>query len=138
SRDWSSDVCSSDLGTVISECFSQHKDELIIRFETQEKPFYIKASLSSAFSCLSFPQTFQRARKNSIDLFPGIIGHRISAIRQFNNERSFALILEEGKALLFKMHGNRSNIILFQDSAAAELFKNNFPGDGVLNFETLD
>jgi predicted ribosome quality control (RQC) complex YloA/Tae2 family protein len=126
------------MGTVISECFSQEKDELIVRFETHGKPFYIKASLASALSALSFPNDFQRARKNSIDLFPGLIGHRVTAIRQFDNERSFALILDEGKSLLFKMHGNRSNLILFEGEHPVALFKNNIPTDSALLFSNLD
>lgn len=126
------------MGTVISACYSQSKDELIIRFETHSEPFHIKASLESSFSCLSFPNVFHRARKNSIDLFPGIIGHRVMSIRQFKNERSFALCLDEGKSLLFKMHGNRSNLVLFHGNTATELFKNNYPGDAALTIDTLD
>jgi predicted ribosome quality control (RQC) complex YloA/Tae2 family protein len=125
-------------GTVISECFSQEKDELILRFETHGKPFYLKASLASGLSALSFPEDFQRARKNSVDLFSGLIGHRVTAIRQFENERSFALILEEGKSLLFKMHGNRSNLILFEGERPVTFFRNNIPADEDLIFSSLD
>ena len=126
------------IGTVISECFSQHKDELIIRFETHTKSFYIKASLSPSFSCLSFPNDFQRARKNSIDLFPEMIGHRVMQIRQFNNERSFALILDNDKSLLFKMYGNWSNVILFNRNVVVALFNNSLPSDKTLQLNGLD
>jgi hypothetical protein len=56
-------------GSVISECFSQNKDELIIRFEIKEKSFFIKASLQSEFCCLFFQDDFTARRKNSVDLF---------------------------------------------------------------------
>jgi predicted ribosome quality control (RQC) complex YloA/Tae2 family protein len=125
-------------GTVISECFSQSKDELILRFETHHKPFFIKAALESSFACLAFPDNFQRAKKNSIDLFPGLIGFRVQAIRQFSNERSFALMLDDQKALLFKMHGNRSNVILFENATAVELFKNNSTADQELTLTNMD
>src|SRR5690606_30605056 len=98
-------------GTIASECFSQNKDELVIRFETNDDPFFLKASLGGGLSHLSFPSSFQRARKNSIDLFENFIGYRVIDIRQFLNERSFALLFEEGRTLLFQMHGNRSNIV---------------------------
>lgn len=125
-------------GTVISECFSQSKDELIIRFETQSSPFYIRASLASNSSNLSFPNSFQRAKKNSIDLFPELIGYRVTGIRQYTDERSFSLLLEENRTLLFKMHGNRSNVILFVQGAINSLFKNNAPADQHIQLETLD
>jgi len=125
-------------GTVVSECFSQNKDELIIRFETRTDPFFIKASLDPAFSCLSLPREFNRARKNSVDLFEKLIGHYVTGIRQFTNERSFAILFTEDITLLFKMHGNRCNIILFEKNIPIELFRNNIAGDATLDMDTLD
>lgn len=123
---------------VISECFSQSKDELIIRCELGRESFVIRASLSPELSCLSFPQNFQRARKNSVDLFAPIVGRKIESIRQFENERSFVIRLSEGHEVLFKMHGNRTNLILFQGGEPNELFRKNISGDKNLTLETLD
>lgn len=123
---------------VISECFSQSKDELIIRFELGRESFVIRASLSPELSCLSFPENFQRARKNSVDLFAPIVGRKVQGIRQFNNERSFTLRLSEEHDLLFKMHGNRTNLILFHEDRPAELFRKNISGDANLRLDALD
>lgn len=116
-------------GSVISECFSQNKDELIIRFEIKEKSFFIKASLQSEFCCLFFQDDFTRARKNSVDLFDLLIGLYVEKITQYNNERSFSLDLSEGNQLLFKMHGNRANIVLFKNHSAVQLFRNHLTTD---------
>jgi predicted ribosome quality control (RQC) complex YloA/Tae2 family protein len=123
---------------VVSECFSQSKDELILRFEAAGGSFLIKASLLPGFSCLSFPDNFQRARKNSVDLFPQLIGTRVRGVRQFNNERSFSIQFTDDIDLLFKMHGNRTNILLFQGGSPTELFRNNLIADRELKLETLD
>ncbi len=123
--------------TVISECFSQNKDELIIRFETLTEPFFIKASLEPAFSCLSFPTNFHRARKNSVDLFPILIGQRVVHVHPFENERSIALRLSNNLTLLFKMHANRSNAVLFEHDDVIALFRNNLPADEGLHLSTL-
>jgi len=125
------------IGTVVSECFSQNKDELIIRLETNASPFFIKASLSPSFSCLSFPDSFHRAKKNSVDLFNEAIGQRIKAISTFENERSFVLRFNDDTELLFKMHGNRSNIILFKNGIVTELFKNQMTEDAAISLVTL-
>jgi predicted ribosome quality control (RQC) complex YloA/Tae2 family protein len=123
---------------VISECFSQNKEELIIRFETRSDPFFIKASLHTTFTCLAFPMQFHRAKKNSIDLFEILIGQRVQSVTQFNNERSFALRLSNNLTLLFKMHGNRSNIILFENEKILTLFKKNIPTDHQLDLSSLN
>lgn len=125
-------------GTVVSECFSQSKDELVIRFETHDEPFFIKASLLPNFSCLSFPENFQRARKNSVDLFEGLIGQRLNHVHQFENERAFALEFGESITLLFKMHGNLSNILLYKNNEVIQLFKNSLQADTGIILQNLD
>lgn len=126
------------INTVISECFSQQKDELIIRFETDTRPFFIRASLQAAFSCLSFPDDFARARKNSVDLFQELIGTRVIDVVQFTNERSFAISLTDTYQLLFKLHGNRANVILLHQEAPMALFRNHLVQDMALHPSSLN
>ncbi|MBX2969596.1 MAG: DUF814 domain-containing protein [Cyclobacteriaceae bacterium] len=137
-RKLSDELEKSFAGTVVSECFSQSKDELIIRLETQNKPFFIKASLQSAFSCLSFPEEFNRARKNSVDLFQELIGLRVTGVRQFTNERSFSVQFTDHIELLFKMHGNRANLVLFEQGKPTSLFRNHLAADANINLTSLD
>ena len=125
-------------GTVISECFSQNREELLIRLETESAPFFIKASLLPQFSCLSFPSDFHRAKKNSVDLFQSLIGQRIEKIRQYDNERSFTINCSNEYSLLFKMHGNRSNLILFHDKQVQAVFKTSMAEDEKLKLDELD
>ncbi|MFZ2904579.1 MAG: NFACT RNA binding domain-containing protein [Cyclobacteriaceae bacterium] len=124
-------------GAVVSECFSQSKDELIIRLETSSKPFFIRASLQSEFCCLSFPSDFNRARKNSVDLFEALIGLRVIRITQFNNERSLAIEFNEETTLLFKMHGNRANLVLFEKQMPTALFRNHLVADESIDLHHL-
>src|SRR5690606_623811 len=137
-RQLSTELEKSLTGTVVSECFSQSKDELIIRFETQTKPFFIKASLQSAFSCLSFPEDFNRARKNSVDLFQELIGLCVTGVRQFANERSFCIQFADHHELLFKMHGNRANLVLFSKGSPISLFRNHLVADAEIDLSRLD
>lgn len=115
--------------TVVSECFSQQKDELIIRFETAGSPFYIKADLSPAFSCLCFPQEYHRARKNSIDLFSQLIGQRVLAIYQTPYDRSFTIRFHDSYFITFKMHANRSNVLVGRDHYVNDVFRKNLKAD---------
>lgn len=137
-RQLSSALESALSGAVVSECFSQSKDELVLRFETMDQPFLIRASLAPELSCLSFPDVFQRARKNSVDLFPELAGRRVTGIRQFNNERSFSIAFSGGYILLFKMHGNRTNLVLFHNGAPIQRFRNSIDADSELDLQTLD
>lgn len=125
-------------GLTLVSCFSQNKEELILEFNNGIKSFFIKASLQPEFCCLSFPASFNRARKNSIDLFNEALMKKVAGIHQFDNERCFEVELEANLSLLFKMHGNRANIILFQDSIAKEIFRNHLNVDFQIKPKELD
>ena len=125
-------------GAVVSECFSQNKNELIIRFEINSGSFYIKASLQPDFSCLSFSDEFSRARKNSVDLFESLIGQHVLELKQNLNERSFSIRFTEESQLLFKLHGNRSNLILFREHEVTDLFRKKLIADRTLDINSMD
>lgn len=63
---------------------------------------------------------------------------KVLDVRQFENERSFSIQLEDSYALLFKMHGNRSNVILFKNENAISLFRNHQVADLDLKLSQLD
>lgn len=125
-------------GFTLVSCFCQNKDELILEFNDSKQSFFIKATLLPDFQCLSFPSTFHRARKNSIDLFSEILMLRVVGVRQFQNERSFALLLDGDNALVFKMHSRQANILLFKGQGVTKIFRNNFTADANLNLGSLD
>lgn len=125
------------VGATLEACFSQEKDELILGFSRSELPdFYIRATLTSSFSCLSFPEDFKRSRRNSIDLFTQLIGESVSQINLFENERAFVIKFLKHD-LVFKLHGNRSNLIAFLSDGKKELFKNKLKGDQALEIASL-
>jgi predicted ribosome quality control (RQC) complex YloA/Tae2 family protein len=163
-------------GLPLVSCFSQNKDELLLGFANQEECFYVKALLSSVLCCLSFPDGYNRSRKNSVDLFQSAMGYEVSAVRQFENERSFAIYLkpphtpihtgtqdaetsklpQTNKIILFKMYGQRANILLLETEnqdenqaenqdenqaemyVVSEIFKSELEKDWELSIENLD
>lgn len=126
------------LGMEFSTCFSQNKDEMILGFNDVKEEFYIRADLKPEFCCLSFPENFARSKRNSVELFIDGVGKKVISIHQYLNERCFAIHLENDFSLLFKMHGNRSNIILFENNKVISIFRNNLKKDVALNLKQLD
>jgi predicted ribosome quality control (RQC) complex YloA/Tae2 family protein len=132
------------VGLKFMECFSQERDELVIvlaQARTKHsfyKPFFIRASLRADFACLNFPDSFSRARQNSADLFENLADLSVIGLRQFNNERAFGIELEGSFMIVFKLFGNRSNVVLFQDNTIVDIFNNKLIGDNNLTINTLD
>jgi len=124
-------------GFSIAQIFSQVKDELIISLYKKTEERFINAHLAPQFCCLSFPEAFNRARKNSVDLFPLIIDHEILDVCQIEHDRSFYFQCTDDLQLLFKMHGNRSNVVLIQQEKVVDVFKKNLKQDFHLTLDQL-
>ncbi|WP_353718580.1 NFACT RNA binding domain-containing protein [Dyadobacter sp. 676] len=127
------------------EAFSQQKDELIIVFaeeaqnEQLVKPFFIKATLTNSFSCLSFPDRFDRARRNSVNLFNDFEGDKVDFVKVCQNERAIQVHFESGRDLIFKLFGNRSNFIaLNAEGEVTQLFNNKLSTDRSLTVASLN
>ena len=125
------------IGYKIGDIFSQAKNELIITLFSRQEQRHIMAHLDPAFCCLSFPDLFNRARRNSVDLFAAIIDHEIIDVVKIDDDRSFYFQLDDGFQLLFKMHGNRSNLILLHQDKIVEVFKNNLKQDFKIKIDDL-
>ncbi|WP_109830275.1 NFACT RNA binding domain-containing protein [Reichenbachiella versicolor] len=126
-------------GGKIARCFSQNKNELIIEILRPTKElFTIKLILDGQVSILSFPETYARARKNSVDIFPEILEYEITSLTQFSNERSFALNLKNDFSILFKLHGRLANVILFNKKSPFSLFKNSLTNDSNIELDNLN
>jgi predicted ribosome quality control (RQC) complex YloA/Tae2 family protein len=132
-------------GKYFMEAFSQEKDELLLVFAEARgkhkfyKPFFLKATLRPDFASLSFPEQFDRARRNSVDLFTGLYDQKVGKVRVFENERAIGLYLENGEVLAFKLFGNRSNILRFDEKGEVlEVFNNKLSGDISLKISELD
>lgn len=129
---------SGEIPMTLLACFSQSKDELVLGFGRPEEELYLQAHLKSDFAALSFPDNFFRAKKNSVDLFQDLIERPILKVMQHLNERSFSILFENQYQLLFKMHGRRSNIVLFRENEFKIAFHKKMLPDQELNPQQLD
>lgn len=144
-----SDVPIHATGLRFMECFSQDRDEVVLVFAQAKgktnyyKPFHIKATLRPDFSGLFFPDTVQRARTNSVDLFDSVTGEpgkerAVLEVRSFVNERCLAILLEDNFTLVFKFFGNRPNLLAFQGNQVIDLFNRQLATDEHLLLDAFD
>ncbi len=117
-------------GLSLLECFSQNRDELILRFGNRElkKEFYIRANLDPNVSLLSFPDQFARAGKNSVDLFSALLDKTVNNVSVFEYDRSFKIELDD-ESLIFKMHARRANILHIRNDEVIDIFRKNLNQD---------
>ena len=124
-------------GMQLIDCYSQDKDELILVFGNADTTFYIKAILTGQFTALSFPAKLHRAKANSVTLFESVLSERVLNVQAVHCDRSFVLQLTHDKSLIFKMHGNRANILLAVNDVVQDVFKHSLSKDLTLQPNTL-
>lgn len=126
-------------GFQIIECFSQNKDELVIACADASEQLYIRANLLPVISCLSFPNEFKRGKRNTISLFPELIGQTIIQVQTFSFERAFKIQLNSGDCIVFKLHGTRSNVLYYPagEPYPTLLFRNELREDKNLHIDHI-
>jgi len=120
-------------GFQVAACFSQEKDELVIGLVKGEAEFWLKAQLSAAFAVLALPETFNRARANSVDLLPDLLGRTVASFSVFPHDRVLQLHFHDRATLLLKLYGPRPNAIFRpKPDAPAQLFHQRYLADADL------
>jgi predicted ribosome quality control (RQC) complex YloA/Tae2 family protein len=122
-------------GYRVASCFSQEKDELVIGLLNETgREFWLKAQLGAAFPALALPDTFHRARQNSVDLLPELLGRTVASVEAWPQDRVLQLSFEQDAAtLVFKLYGPRPNAIFRPaPGAPAQLFHQRYTADADL------
>lgn len=127
------------VGKVLYDCFSQVKEELVVAFTSSEEEVFLKTYISNNFAINTVKERFQKAKKNVRPFFKELIGLEVLKVRQFENERAFSIEFKQSKyKVVFKMYGNRSNVLLFGGEDVKGLFKKNLEPDNGLKYSEFD
>ncbi|MBO2012666.1 NFACT RNA binding domain-containing protein [Hymenobacter negativus] len=120
-------------GYRVAVCFTQEKDELVVGLTDGAKEFWLKGQLGANFPALALPETFQRARSNSVDLFPDILGQQVETVVAWPQDRVLQVNFRSGARLVFKLYGPRPNAIFrTTPEASAQLFQQKLLADADL------
>ncbi|HEX8507013.1 MAG TPA: NFACT RNA binding domain-containing protein [Hymenobacter sp.] len=120
-------------GYRVAVCFSQEKDELVVGLTDGAQEFWLKAQLGATFPALALPETFQRARANSVDLFPDLLGQQVETVAAWPQDRVLQVNFRSGARLVFKLYGPRPNAIFrTAPDAPAQLFQQKLLADADL------
>ncbi|MFD2787544.1 NFACT RNA binding domain-containing protein [Hymenobacter rubripertinctus] len=121
-------------GYRVASCFTQDKDELVIGLTNEAaEEFWLKVTLAAAGTLLALPETFHRARQNSVDLLVGLLGQEVTLVKAWPQDRVLHFCFRSGASLVFKLYSTRPNAIFRPwPTAAAELFHQRYLADADL------
>ena len=107
-------------GWLVREIFSQNKNELILSLESPPgrsgglNRKFLTVSCEPSQNFLFLAESFARAKRNSIDFFPQIVGQPIRSISMLGADRQIAVEMESGIRLVIRFFGSKANVLLVQ------------------------
>lgn len=111
------------VGKQLLASFTQHRGELVLGFADTEGEVWWRSQLEGSELGGAFVQTalhYNRARNNSVDIFPAMLGQWVRAVQVTRGDRSISLVLAESMLatqpsflLLLRLHGPKGNAVLF-------------------------
>ncbi|WP_353959784.1 NFACT RNA binding domain-containing protein [Belliella kenyensis] len=112
---------------------------MVIGCKDSDQEYFIRANFLPSISCLSFPDEFKRGKKNTVSLFPELIGQSITKFELIPFERAFTILLSSGDTLLFKLHGARCNMLYFPSghTTPSKLSRNELRDDFQITIDSL-
>ncbi|MCL5027937.1 MAG: NFACT RNA binding domain-containing protein [Bacteroidetes bacterium] len=109
--------------SIINSIFSQEKDKLIIQTENIKGEKFVEISVNPSFPYITLKDKFNRARKNSIDIFEGHFPSRIYSLEIAKDDRIIKLETDIGK-IYFAIRGKYTNVSLIDKNDNVDHFKN--------------
>ncbi|WP_400190478.1 NFACT RNA binding domain-containing protein [Hymenobacter sp. B81] len=117
-------------GFRVATCFTQEKDELVVGLTNGTAELWLKAQLAGSQPLLSLPESFHRARQNSVDLLPELLGRQVATVGVLPHDRVLRLLLLDGAGLWLKLYGPRPNAVFRpRPDAPAQLFQQRVADD---------
>ena len=113
-------------GMIITECYSQEKNTLTMHCESQDgkSHAHIEWSMHSASPIITLKDAMHRARNNSVDVLPFIIGRKIISCAKHPTDRIIFLRLT-GATVIGQFFGgsNTALFIIDDDASVIDIFK---------------
>ncbi|MBE0642447.1 MAG: NFACT family protein [Bacteroidetes bacterium] len=126
-------------GTRISEVYTQQKNELVIDVASDAGTRSLVFSTLPRLASLQLKEDFARARKNSLDLLPDLVGDRITRVAIAGSDRIIRFSLASGRGLYALLFPVRANLLLYDGPALVDSYKQYDIGADVLrqDYEAL-
>jgi predicted ribosome quality control (RQC) complex YloA/Tae2 family protein len=102
-------------GFEIEEIFCQSKNELLICLKGVSESLCLSVSCDPSQNCVFLRSQFNRARKNSVDVFRVLCGRIVRSVSILSTDRELALHCSGDVRLLIRMFGSKANVLLADD-----------------------
>jgi predicted ribosome quality control (RQC) complex YloA/Tae2 family protein len=109
-------------GKSIKSIFSQEKDKIIFELIANTEIKFLEISVNPGDPFINVRQNYSRAKKNTVNFFPQLIGAQIKAVEIADDDRIIRITTEKGR-LYFTVRGKLTNVLLISSENEVSAFK---------------
>lgn len=106
----------------LKEIFSQDKNKLVLKIESNRKTYYLEFSVTPSDSYFNLSENFSKAKKNTISFFENLSDQKILDIKIAVDDRIIKIVLERD-ALFFAVRGKFTNVFIDNRLGLMQSFK---------------
>lgn len=110
-------------GYFLTECFTQEKNAVVFVFETRNHTATVECSIDSQTGTILRRREFNRARKNTMDLFAAARNRTLREVSMAANERVMTLAIGDVSLHCILFGGGKGNIVAEKDGVVIEALK---------------
>ncbi len=123
-------------GAVIMSAFSQEKDKLILQLFKNEDEFFLELSLNPGNPYLIYRESFNRAKKNTVDFFNDYFPQKVESVQIAKDDRIIRFLGESG-SFYFAIRGKFTNFYFVNNEkniSSFEKLEANFSNELAMEF----
>jgi len=110
-------------GSLLTSVFSQEKDILVIELLKNKSKYYLEISVNPGFPFINLKENYNRAKKNTIDIFNEILEAELKTIEISDSDRIIRINSGKG-SLYFLIRGKFTNVCYQSKNNELQYFKN--------------
>lgn len=111
-------------GYSINEIFTQEKDRIVVHLTCNGSSLFTEFSCSEVTPFIILKYDFKKARKNVLNLMPGLYGQKITETGIFNNDRIIRICTDGGIDLYFIFFKSKRNLLAAAGGKIIDAFQN--------------
>jgi predicted ribosome quality control (RQC) complex YloA/Tae2 family protein len=96
-------------GATVEAIFSQNKNELVVAASGSH---FLLLSCDPSSNHVYLRSSFPRAKKNTVNLFPRLLGGVIRSVSLHSSDRELTIGTDKPDQLLVRMYGSKANVLL--------------------------
>jgi len=110
-------------GATLVEVYTQEKFTIIMRFVKDNEAVTVLASVEPQYGSILIRDNSNRARKNTIDVFPTLVGQRLATVTRHPTDRIVSFWFEHAQLHVLLYGGATGNIVATSDGMVVDALR---------------